>query len=104
MKFQFGGRNASQATPQEPGSKDETKSNLVSIEMNGKFSQQKNLEGQGNKPEQKRREKSNQVQIPGMGLLQYLHLPPLSAILPMLYPVRSITIFLQLGQYVLSAE
>jgi len=81
MKFQFGGRNTSQPTPQEPGSEDETKSYLVSVEMNRKFSQQKNLEGESNKSEQKRREKSYQTQIPGMGLLQFLHFPPLSIIL-----------------------
>lgn len=81
MKFQFGGRNTSQPTPQEPGSKDETKSDFVSVEMNGEFSQQKDLEGKSKETQKKRREKSNQIQIPGMGLLQYLHIPPLSVIL-----------------------
>jgi hypothetical protein len=39
MEFEFGGRNTSQSSPQEPGSKDKTKSDFISVEMSREFSQ-----------------------------------------------------------------
>ena len=81
-KFPFGGRNASYAAPKKPGTQNETKRDFVSVKVDREFSQQKNLKGQGNEAQKKWRKKIFQLQIPGMRLLQNLHLPCLSSIFP----------------------
>ena len=74
------GEQTAQPSPQQPAGQEEAECDLVAVEVDGEFSEQNDLERNGQKPEEEGRQGPFQAQIPGMGWRQKRQRPELSSI------------------------